>query len=300
MNLHLAFLSATIIGSALILLYLQTRPRTRGSNSLSFLCVASIIWMSGETIGVLSNTLQGQYLGEVVRFAGVVSIPVLLLTFVVRYCGKHMTLKRVAYLTAIPLISYLFVLTSPWHRLFFAEMDVNAVGGPMTIKYGLYFWIVHTPYSYSLILICLGILLFEMNRVSQRFRTQMILIFVSICIPVLINFINLAGILKSVNLNPMGFLGFLTISAIAIFRYQLLRGSPIAYETVFKTSQDGVIILNQDRIIMDVNPAVASGLGKKPENLIGRNVNEVFSSWKPFYSRYDKPLECYDELEAST
>jgi len=253
--------------------------------------------MSGEMIGVISGTFQGQYFGEVLRFAGVVSIPVGLLTFVARYCGKSMTLKKVGYLSVIPIVSYLVVLTSPWHQLFFAEMQVNTVGGPLTAKYGLYFWIVHTPYSYSLVLICLGMLLFEMNRVSQRFRTQMILIFISICIPISINFVNLAEIVKGINLNPLGFLCFLTVSTIAIFRYQLLRGNPIAYETVFKTTRDGVIILNQDSIIMDINPAVASGLEKNPAELIGKNVNDVFSSWKPFSSKYDGDVESYDELE---
>ncbi|NNF00327.1 MAG: diguanylate cyclase [Pyrinomonadaceae bacterium] len=297
MNLHLAFLSATIIGSVLILLYLLTRPDTRGSNSLLLLCVASITWMAGETIGVFSETLRGQFTGEVIKFASVVSIPLGLLIFVARHCGRPMPLKRILYLSIVPAISYLFVLTSAWHQLFFAEIERNTLGGPLIAKYGPIFWFVHTPYSFSLILICLGMLLFEMNRVSQRFRTQMILIFISICIPVSINFVNLAGIIKGVNLNPLGLLCFLAVSVIAIYRYQLLRGNPIAYETVFKTSKDGVIIVNQDSVIMDVNPAVASGLGKKPGKLIGKNVNDVFASWKPFGSKYEKILESYDELE---
>ena len=297
MTLHLAFLLATIVGSALILLYSLTQRHARESKALIMLCFASVIWMSGETIGVISGTLRGQYFGEIIRFAGVVSIPVGLFTFVARYCGKQISIKRVTLLSVIPTISYLVVLTSHWHKLFFAEIELNTVGGPLITKYGVYFWIIHLPYSYSLVVIGLGMLMFEMNRVSQRFRTQVILIFISICIPISINFVNLTGVIKGINLNPLGFLGFLTISAIAIFRYQLFRGNPIAYETVFKTSRDGVIILNRDSVIMDINPAVASGLGSKPETLIGKNVNDVFAAWKPFASKYTQPVESYDELE---
>lgn len=297
MNLHLAFPAITILGSALILLYLVTRPQTRGSKTLSILCGASIVWMLGEIISILSGTVRGHYFGEMIKFAGVVVIPVGLFIFVARYCGKTMSWRKIVYLCVIPSISFIFALTNPWHQLFFSEMNVDSFGRPVSTEYGLYFWLIHTPYSYSLILSCLGMLLFEMNRASQRFRTQVIMIFIAICIPITINFVNLAGIIKSINLSPLGLLCFLTVSAIAIFRYQLLQGNPIAYETVFKTTRDGVIILNQNNIIMDVNPALAAGLEKKPDELIGENVNDAFLSWEPFSSKYNRDLENYDELD---
>ena len=297
MHFHLIYLIFTTFGSVAVLLYSLRHLQTRGSKSLAYVCVSAIVWMLGETVGVVATNITGQFIGEIIRFAGVVSMPVCLLTFISRYCGIRMSPGRIIGFSVIPAISLGMMITTPQHGLFFAQMQANTIDGPLLIRYGPYFWFVHLPYSYLLIASCLVILLFEINRVSQRFRTQIILLFVSICIPIGINILNLSGLFQGVNLNPIGFLGFLAVSSISIFRFQLLKGNPIAYETVFKTTPDGVIILNKDSTIMDINPAAARGLGKKRKKLIGRNVNEVFAAWKPFSSSYDGDVETYDELE---
>ena len=299
MTLQLIYLLITIFGASGIFFYLWRRRKTRGSKPLAIVCVSSIVWMVGEAIAVYADGFTGQFAGEVVRFLGVVTLPVALFTFVSHYCGKTFTTKHIVLLSIVPAVSYIVMVTTLQHDLFFKELVVNTNGGAPEIEYGKYFWFVHTPYSYTLILASLGILLFEMNRVSERFRLQMTLLFVSICIPIVVNVINLSELVKGINLNPAGFIGFLTVSAIGIFRFQLFRSNPIAYETVFKTSHDGVIIANSDGTIIDTNPALARGLGRKRKQLVGENVNDVFKAWEPFALKYTDDVENLTEFEVN-
>jgi diguanylate cyclase (GGDEF)-like protein/PAS domain S-box-containing protein len=78
-----------------------------------------------------------------------------------------------------------------------------------------------------------------------------------------------------------------------------LGSSPIAYETVFRRIIDGVLILDRRDIILDINPAAAKGIGKKPSEIIGLHVREAFMAWPAAVELYDeKPLEL-GELEAT-
>ncbi len=260
---------------------------------------SSIIWMVGEFAAATSSTYIGQFSAEVVRFAGVISIPIALLVFVSRCCGKSLTSKHILYLSAVPIISFGLMITTLQHHLFFKEFVFNPAGGPPKTVYGNYFWLVHVPYSYCLIMVALGMLLIELNKISQRFRTQITLLIISICIPLALNIVNLSGIVKGLIINQIGLLGFLVVATIGIVRFQLFHGSPIAYETVFKTSDDGLLILNKNDLIMDLNPAFARGMNADPSELVGRNVNEIFASWEPYSSRYSDAFENRGELELS-
>ncbi len=299
MNFHIPYLLFTISVASAILLYLVRFRNARGSKPMILACVSSTIWMVGEFAAVTSNTFIGQFSGEAVKFVGVVSMPIALLVFVSRYCGKPLTLKHILYLSAVPIISYGMMITSLQHQLFFKEFIFNSGGGHPKIVYGNYFWLIHLPYSCCLIMVSLGMLLFELNKISQRFRTQITLLIISICIPLAFNIINLSGIVKGFLINPIGLLGFLVVATIGIFRFQLFHGSPIAYETVFRTSNDGVLILNKNDLIMDLNPAFARGMNADPNELVGSNVNEIFASWEPYSSCYSDAFENRRELKLS-
>jgi len=87
---------------------------------------------------------------------------------------------------------------------------------------------------------------------------------------------------------------------VALFRYRFLKSNPIAYETVFQTIRDGVIVLDLDNIITDINPAAAKSLGKSPKSIIGTSVEETFAPWEKLIAKYKDAtdtLDLHDEIE---
>ncbi len=292
------YLVLAIIVSSAINIYAWRNPQTRGSRAFVAAGLSSSFWMLGEVIGRLTENAGGQWIGEIVRYVGVIFLPVALLVFIYQYCGKNISRRRILWLLIIPAVSWLMLLTNPWHHLFFTSLDVG-IQRSMHGEYGMYFWFVHLPYSYGLFLTGIVTVLMEFRRASQHYRAQILLLFVSLCIPFVINFIGISKVFGEFSYTPLSFPIFFLIMSFSIFRYNFLVSNPIAYETVFQTIRDGVLILDQKDIIRDINPAAIKGLAKDSSEVIGLHVREAFSSWQTAVELYDKKPLKLGEIEVS-
>ncbi len=252
--------------------------------------------MSGNIIGRFNETFTGQWIGELITYIGIVSLPVALYVFTNQYCGKIISRRAIVRLSIIPALSWLMLLTNPLHYLFFKTAEV---GFPNSLQatFGFYFWAVHTPYSYFLILASFAIVLLEISRTSRHYRLPLFLFFVSMCIPFVINIFGIFKVFGTASYTPLSFPLFFVVAAIAIYRYRFLGSNPIAYENVFHTIRDGVVILDQNNKITDINPAAAKTLRRNSEAIVGKSFEEVFSNWKNEIKKYENVLELEDEVE---
>ena len=290
------YLIIAVIVSSFFCIYGWRHQQARGSRTFVIVCAASIVWMSGNIVGRFSEGFTGQWIGELITYIGIVILPVALFVFANQYCGRIINRKTIFRLSIIPVISWLMLLTNPLHYLFFSSAEV---GFPNSLKvtFGYYFWFVHTPYSYILILASFVIVLLEISRTSKHYRTPLFLFFISMCIPFVINVFAIFKIFGTNSYTPLGFPLFFIVAAIAIYRFQFLGSNPIAYENVFQTIRDGVVIVDQNNKITDVNPAAAKSLRKAPEEIIGQNFSKIFEEWKEVIEKYENVLELEDEVE---
>lgn len=240
--------------------------------------------MAGEVIVRVSDTFAVQWFGESLKYLGATTLPVLLYVFTSNYCGRGPSMRTILLMFVIPTVSFALMVTNPWHYLFFSAVTPSS--GILKTDFGVYFWAVHTPYCYSLLLICLFMLLMALSRSSRQNRRQIVLFFVSFCIPFLVNALSIFGFVGK--LTPYSFPLFFSIVSYAMFRMQFLGSNPIAYETVFHTIRDGVLILDGNDIIHDINPAAATGLGKKPSEVTGMQVRQAFAAWPQATALYDR------------
>lgn len=270
-------------------IYAWRNPQTRGSRAFASACLISVFWMFGDAVSRISESATGELIGEIFRYVAVPILPIALLVFVYQYCGKKISPARIKLLLVIPVFSWLMMITSSWHQLFFSNMQAGGENA-MKVEYGYYFLLVHVPYSYGLMLISFFALLMEFSRASRHYRKQILLLFFSLSIPSIVNILVLFKILG--NVTPLSFPIFFTIMGYAIFRHQFLGSNPIAYETVFHTIRDGVLILDRHDIIRDINPSAAKGLAKHPSEVVGLHVREAFKTWETAIEAYDKnPLK---------
>jgi diguanylate cyclase (GGDEF)-like protein/PAS domain S-box-containing protein len=297
-NFIVIYLILSIIVSAMLSIYAWWNPQNRGSRAFAIACTASIIWMLGDVIGRLSDTFTGQWIGETVRYLGGETLPVALLVFIYQYCGKEISRRQIKWLMVIPAVSWLVMITNPSHYLFFSSMKIG-VQNSLRVEYGIYFWAIHLPFAYGVFLLSFFKVLLEFNRASRHYHKQILFLVISLCIPFIVNVIGVFKLFGEFSYTPLSFSVFFTLMAYAIFRHQFLGSNPIAYETVFHTIRDGVLILDQNDVIRDINPAAAKGLKKKTSEVVGFHVREAFNAWQTAVELYDtKPLEL-GEIEVS-
>jgi diguanylate cyclase (GGDEF)-like protein/PAS domain S-box-containing protein len=248
--------------------------------------------MTGMIILGSNLSPTGQLLGRTLRYLGITYVPVALLVFVYQYCGSHINRKRIVLVCVVPFISWL-VLADPIHYFIPAMAEVVE-----SEAFGLgirkpYFWWVHLPYSYGILAVCLGKVFLEIRRTSKRQRRQIVMLFVAICFPIAADLLGLAGsmgltgALAKTPLSPLSFLIFFMLMGISIYRYQFLGSSPIAYEMVFNTIRDSVIILDRDDIIQDINNAAAWRLDKERADIIGMYLKDAFAGSPDLFRSYE-------------
>jgi diguanylate cyclase (GGDEF)-like protein/PAS domain S-box-containing protein len=277
--------------------YAWRNQQARNAKAFAVACFTSVLWMTGDIIGRLSfESLTGQFVGEIVRFLGGGFLPLAMLVFVYRYCSKHISRKMIVLLCIIPIVSWMFLLTNSWHNLFFSKIQLGNLNA-LKVEYGYYFWYVHLPYCYILSAISFLTVFLETSRASRHYRIRLLILLLSLSIPLVVNVVGVFKLLGEFSYTSLSFPVTFSIIAIAIFRYHFLVSNPIAYETVFKTIRDGVIVLDHNNIITDINPAAAAGLHKSQKEIIGSKFENAFENWKELLERYKTVPDLYDEIE---
>jgi signal transduction histidine kinase len=148
--------------------------------------------------------------------------------------------------------------------------------------------VVLVPYRLQLFLIVLTLV-----RSSDLYRQQAIALLVGAAFPLAANVIVTFELFPGVhaNLNAIGFAVTGMILAWSIFRYRLLDLVPIARDALIDNMSDGMLVLDAQNQVVDLNPAMqailVSGLVWSPDSparnvrahLIGQQAEEVLASW---------------------
>ncbi len=288
------FLMFGIMACSSVATYAWYNPQTRGGRLFALATYAACFWMLGDVIGRCSSTFGVKYFAEVVRYFGVINVPVWMFAFTRVYCGKAISNRTIALLFVVPAVSFALMSTSLWHHLFFASMELANYG--LSTRFGPYFWYVHTPYCYLLSILSVLLVLNEIGRVPRQFRSQIFFLLISLCVPVGINIAGLAGWLPGYYNTALSFPIFVLLLSVGIFRHRLLNINPVAYESVFQNVRDGVIILSRDDTILDINPVAARHTGKSRAQLIGARLADVFSGWSELIAKCRDKGEISDEF----
>jgi diguanylate cyclase (GGDEF)-like protein/PAS domain S-box-containing protein len=82
----------------------------------------------------------------------------------------------------------------------------------------------------------------------------------------------------------------------SIYRYQFLGSSPIAYEKVFHTIRDSVIILDGDDVIQDINNAAAWRMDKEPADVIGLSFRDAFAGSPDLVANYEAQIRAQEDI----
>lgn len=176
-------------------------------------------------------------------------------------------------LFVIPLISLLILWTNDYHHLFYKFYSIDleqAVFGP-------YFYI-HTLYSYSCILIAIFRLILYSIKNSGFFSKQSLLICTGSGICLAMNILSTLGILNSsIYTTPIAFTVAILFIALAIFKFDFLKVTPIALQRVVDRISDGYIIVNDENIVTDFNQTFLDLFSLKTSELRNININDLIT-----------------------
>ncbi len=267
---------------------------------LLFLLVV-LEWTLGYGWELLVTTLPLKILAAKVQYFGIISSPVIWFIFALWFTGreKWLTRPKVLLLMIIPLITLLLVWTNEWHGLIWTANRLHSFGSysMMEMSFGLGFWI-HTLYSYGVYVY--GLILFgqSMIRSSQIYRGQAGLLFLGGITPFVGNalFISGSSPYPYLDITPILFSFTGAMTTWAIFRFRLLDILPVARDTIIESIGDGVLVMDIQGRVVDLNPAAQSTLHCKPSKILGQPATEALSQWPSLVKYFRNPSETTTEI----
>jgi diguanylate cyclase (GGDEF)-like protein/PAS domain S-box-containing protein len=209
------------------------------------------------------------------------------LMFMLSYAGYGSLLENKfvrTLLWAIPACNVLLAWTNEWHQWLWSGFVRSQFGDNTVIfEHGpAFLWVAGTGY-----LILASIVLtawLASRRGSEYARRQGRLLFYGSLLPLLGNLIY--------QFQPLEFDGvdwssvLLSISSLlflwALYGTRLLDLIPIAHEKLIESLGDGMIVIDMQGRIIDINQPAAHMIGSTPEKLLGKNMREVLPSAQHF------------------
>ena len=274
---------------AMLGLRLVLSKREVGSRPIGALLIVIGFWVLGGAIELLSSTFVGFSIGRTGHFIGTALVPVVASVCFREYTGVETPASRLAVLLIMPLISISLAATNAFHELMWFGPFVNEAGEFLThpAKWGPWFLFAHLPYSYALIGAAMFTLLAHSSAVAPAHRRGLFLLTAACVAPLVATAMYDVGFgPDTISYVPMVFAVMLPIYAWLIIGEQVIEFTPLAYETVFQTMQDPVVVIDEQSRVIGLNHTAekmlavseAQALRTPLKDLFGTGAYEVYEA----------------------
>ncbi len=262
------------------LLALRLRKFRKKTMALSFLVLMlSLAWWSLAALAEYSAlSLDAKKVCINLSYFGITVMPVFWFVFTLEYTGreKWLTRGRLILLCILPAITLINVWTNGTTHLMWKDIWLNTSVSPPVdaVTHGYWFW-AHTAYSYGLILAGTVMLYSSFTRSSGIYRKQLVVVLLGTAVPWVANVFYLGTTVLAIDPTPFAF----TITGAAFFwglsRFHLLDIMPVAYDVVFKSMSDGVMVLDSELRVIELNYVARAILGSGTRDVIGQAYERV-------------------------
>jgi len=283
--------------SVSIVVWQRTAP---GSFTLGFMLSGMFIWASTYAFvwGVIP--LEYKVFWLKVMYIGVEMTPTLFLVFTLQitHHDDWLTFKNRLLLCIEPILMLGTVWVIP--QLAFSSIELATRNGLVILHVhrGISFWI-NTYYSYAVILLAFYILWISSRHANSFFKKQYQFVLYGSVIPLAFSIYTQTKFLafKDLDLAPVAFGISGIVYAYAIFRHEFMELIPVARGRLIENMSDGVLVIDEQGRVIDINPAMQNFLDNDPNFYIGKNVSEALNMWTENTDKLMSELETHTELK---
>jgi PAS domain S-box-containing protein len=295
-------MSIGIAVSILVLLYALRHRDSVGSSAFILLMSSITLWQLGYLLWLLSDSPATKILLDKIDYIGVVTVAPAWLLFAFQYAGKKRvwSSKNVILLFIIPFITIVLVWTNDKHWLIWRDYDFFQYGQIIlqNVHYGVAFYI-HIVYSYALLLIGSLLVIKTVFSSFAVYRRQAALLILGVILPWLGNALYVFKVIEIPGLDLTPFM--LGISGILIgfglYFFRLLSIVPIARKAIIEGTDDGLLILDGNNRIVEINSACRKILRMESPNIIGEQISKAWQLDPEILERYIDVMRVNTEIQ---
>lgn len=271
------------------------RQTARWTIDITLLLTALFIWTMGYAAEL---TLPAQWLKlwmAKVQYVGITAVPVFWLTFALEFAGYHHLLsrKRLVWLGVIPMLTLLLAFSNDWHGLIWSSvtLDTSGVIDILQLGHGIWFWVFNV-FAQVCMMVGSIILILYLNNIHRTHHWRVRLLAVLPLMPLLGNLAYLFDWvpIPGLDLTPYAFSVSGFFLAWGIYRLELFDINPVARQTAVGSIKDGLVVLDTQQRIIDINPAACRILDRDAEAVIGKNIIAVIRKEPTLVACYQRVI----------
>ena len=288
--------NSTLI-SALSTLVMWFWRNARGSRWLFYSMVAVTLWNLFAMLQRFTPDLSLDIWFYKLVYVGANTTTPLLLLFVIEYVFQRPVKKnQIAILFIIPVFGILMAFTNELHYQYWLQTIPNPrLSGDFIYIQGPAYW-MSLLYNYLCGAVSIILLAFSFMFRRSPYRKQIGIILISSLFPMA------AGIFFSIDNNYLLNLDVLPVTfsvmgmfvVAAIYSQKMLDLLPVAREILVENLKEGVIVIDQEDRIADINPAAITLFNVK--DAVGRDIFNVFNAYPAIIELAQRNCYCLSEL----
>ena len=264
----------------LTLIYILRQHKNKGESPFFLmLIVSTLIWSLGYVFEIVFSDEKLMILSAKAEYLGIAFIPVAWFSFCSAYTGRFNRLVKTQLfytLIIVPLITTFLAFTNQYHGLIWAKIEFSNIGMYRVLSpiHGLWFW-AHVVYSHLLLITGSVLIIGNAILLPSVYRKRSILIVSAALLPWIAN-IGYLSKTTEFDPTPLAFVASAFLLLWGVYRYRLVEIIPIARNVVVENLDDAVVVLDNNHVIVDMNPAAERFLALPKDKVIGSKAVEVF------------------------
>jgi len=253
-----------------------------GAKAFSLALLLFMVWPLAQVIDLTTTDLTTKVILMKCRIDAPIFGGVAWLVMIAQLTNQMDLLKRrrLVIICSVPVLTMILNLSS--YSFLFRHSYYLDYGGPFPIlrwMNGVWFW-VWFSWSYVIFILSVVFLGRSYRNQSHLSTQQGLTVLSAIALPLIVNLFFQIGITPVLGLNPasatFSISGILII--LAVYRYNPVDVIPIARDLLIENMSDGVMVLDTQNRIVDVNPAMQQILGLTAGAMLGKNAESFLTS----------------------
>ncbi len=264
------------------------RPVTPSARFYAAMVLLAAIWAITCAAELKAPDLSTKILISQVRLMFICFIPLTWLGLVVSLTGRLHTFRKVLlFLLIVPAITAVLAITTRMHNHFRYDYAIETINGVSLLTFQRSAWdTFHEVSNHLVSLLGFFFLLSAWHSSSGTMRKQATWLGISFIIPLAANILFITKVFPSIGINPtpLAMLPSSLIQVWVILRTRLLDIIPIARSMVLQQIDIGILVLDQNGRIADVNRAALSMIGASEVDLVGTALDSLSPPWNTLNS----------------
>lgn len=296
--------AGTALGLLVVAIFFPWRDlNRRASLTGSILLLVAALWILTHSLEIGTPVAAYKaYLMGLQLIWGLFAMT-LWLVYIVRNIapGRWQTGRNYALFCIMPLLAILAVATNQYHGLMWTSpgLDMRDPYLPLEPAYGPVYWACMT-YMGALTAYGGFLILRQVVRQNNFRRWEPWTLILAVAVPLAAAFTEVVGFTQpagiTVGITPF-FSGFGVIALVwSLPRFHLHKVIPVARHTVFQRIGDGVVVLNMQNRVVDLNPAAEHLAGRASSEALGLPAEQIWTNWPSQFVLSEPASKVYEGL----